>query len=85
MSRRGDAILELVLALEVVLVLERTGHGTDTGRTSSDVVGHANRLEGWNGRLLILLLMDDHGTSVDVAIDIYVDAGGSGWIIEKRA
>ena len=70
LSRRGDAVLELVLALE------RTGH----------VVGHANRLEGWNGRVLVLLLVDDHGVAVDVTIGVAIgaDAGGPGRMIEKK-
>ena len=70
LSRRGYAVLELVRALE------RTGH----------VVGHANRLEGWNGRLLILLLMDDHGIAVGITIGVAigVDAGGPGRMIEKK-
>ena len=50
LSRRGDAVLKVVLALEVVR--ERTaGHGDEL------VVGYANRLEGWNRGLLILLLL----------------------------
>ena len=80
LSRRGDAVLELVLALEVVRALERTGHGDEL------VVGHANRLEGWNRGLLILLLMDDHGIAVGITIGVAagVDAGGPGRMIEKK-
>lgn len=67
-DRRGNAVLEVVLALEL------TGRGIGTGGASSDELVIGQRL-----LILRMLVLDDHG--IDVAIDI--EAGGSDRTKEK--